>query len=177
MLMIPWPPLLFSVLSLSYALQDGNLLQTLHDNRIPDDDVDETCLLQKARSGKLDHLDKKLDEEDDDENDEDEEEDEELEVGDHLGKKHKHKHRSKHKHKPVHMKCSPDLSKCTCGGMVLGKGHTGESVDQKHSSDFKLTHPDQGDSVWSYSAFLRGKEVRLERFRSKVAIVVNIASG
>jgi len=76
-----------------------------------------------------------------------------------------------------------DSDQCTCEGKPIGPGITGEGVagvEEKPKAEdtveSNLTAA-KTKSFWDFKAFQDGKEVPMNTFKSKLALVVNVASG
>lgn len=76
-----------------------------------------------------------------------------------------------------------DSDQCTCEGKPIGPGIKGEGVagmeeeprtEDTVESDLLAA---KTNSFWDFKAFQNGKEVPMNTFKSKLALVVNVASA
>jgi len=66
---------------------------------------------------------------------------------------------------------------CKCEGRQFGPGHTG---DYKHDDRTESALYEMGKDIksfWDFNAWQDNKQVPLQKFQSKLALVVNVASA
>lgn len=68
---------------------------------------------------------------------------------------------------------------CTCEGKNIGPGIKGDFVHDDRIEDVEISDllATQAKSFWDFKAFQNGEEVQMKTFKSKLALVVNVASG
>lgn len=68
-----------------------------------------------------------------------------------------------------------DAGLCKCEGREFGPGKTGDFVHDDQTQDGE--YDKNIKSFWDFNAVYHGKEVPMASFKSKLALVVNVASA